>query len=70
MSSFKMAFHSVTGRRIVEVYDDTGKMIGSIYPTEDGSNSIHIVSKHFEDEPIKPSHGVVDVPGYLVKFKR
>ena len=30
MTSLKMAFHSATGRRIVEVYNDHGKMVGVI----------------------------------------
>jgi len=69
MTSMKMAHHERTGRRMVEVYDDRGQFIAGIYNTDDGSNAIHIVSKHFADEPIKPSEGAVPVPGYLVRFK-
>lgn len=68
MTSLKMAFHSASGRRMVEVYDDKGKMVGCIYPTDDGSNSIHIVSNHFANDAIKQSVGMLPVPGYLVKF--
>ena len=70
MTSFKIAFHASTLRRIIEVYDDTGGMVAVIYPTEDGTNRIHIVSNYFDDNPIKQSVGAVPVPGYLVKFKR
>jgi hypothetical protein len=69
MTSMKMAFHAATGRRCVEVFDDRGEFVAGIYPTQDGSNSIHIVSRYFADEPIKPSTGDVPVPGYLVRFK-
>ena len=68
MTSMKLAFHSATGRRIVEVYNDDGHMVGCIYPTDDGSNSIHVVSNYFADEAIKESAGMLPVPGYLVKF--
>jgi hypothetical protein len=68
MTSFKMAFHSATGRRMVEVFDDEGAFVAAIYPAS--SNSIHIVSKHFADEPIKTSQGLLPgPPGYLVQFK-
>lgn len=40
-----MAFHSVTGRRIVEVFDNSGDFVASIYPDEE-TNGIKIVSKH------------------------
>ena len=55
MTSLKMAFHETTGRRIVEVFDDRGEFIGAIYPTQDGSNCIHLVSKYFADDNFKPS---------------
>jgi hypothetical protein len=69
MTSLKMAFHERTGRRIVEVFDDSGEFVCAIYPGQDGSNSIHIVSKHFADEPIRQSAGLIPVPGYIVQFK-
>jgi hypothetical protein len=69
MTALKFAFHSATGRRMVEVYNDDGKMVGCIYPTENGTNSIHIVSNYFADDPVKPSVGMLPVPGYLVQFK-
>jgi len=69
VTSLKMSFHSATGRRMIEVYNDDGKMVGCIYPTENGSNSIHIVSNYFADDPIKESHGMLPAPGYLVKFR-
>ena len=71
MTSFKIAFHQNTGRRIVEVFDDSGEFVASIYPTHDGSNAIHIVSKHFEgDPPIVRSESMIPVPGYFITFKR
>lgn len=69
MTALKMAFHSASGRRMVEVYNDDGKMVGCIYPTEDGSNAIHVVSNYFADDPIKSSAGKIPVPGYTVKFR-
>jgi hypothetical protein len=69
MTTLKMAFHQETGRRIVEVFDDSGAFIGAIYPTQDGSNSIHIVSKHFADYPFETSAGAALPPGYLVRFR-
>jgi hypothetical protein len=69
MTSLKLGFHGATGRRVVEVYDDRGKMVGCIYPTEDGSNAIHLVSNYFADDAVKQSVGMLPVPGYLVKFK-
>jgi hypothetical protein len=68
MTSMRMAFHHATGRRMVEVFDDRGQFVGSIYPTENGSNSIHIVSKYFGDYPFESS-GEGMPPGYLVRFK-
>lgn len=70
MTTLKPGFHSAHAEVMVEIYNDDGKMVGCIYPTRDGSNSIHVVSNHFADaEPIKPSVGMLPVPGYLVKFK-
>lgn len=70
MTALKMAFHSATGRRIVEVYDDDGALVATIYPTEDGSNRIHIVSNHFADHPVEESVGAIPVSGYTVKFRK
>jgi hypothetical protein len=70
MTALKMAFHQGTGRRMVEILDDDGNMIGAIYATHDGSNAIHIVSKYFEDDPIDQSISMIPVPGYIVHFKR
>jgi hypothetical protein len=69
MTALKMAVHSTTGRPMVEVFDDSGEFIGSIYPGPRGSNSIHVVSKYFADDPIKTSAGMIPVPGYLISFK-
>jgi hypothetical protein len=61
----KMKAHSVTGQPMVEVYTGNGNMVACIYAGSD--DAIHIVSKHFADDPIKPSEG--DPPGYIVRFK-
>ena len=68
MTSLKMAFHESTGRRMVEVFDDRGEFVAAIYPTQDGSNAIHIVSKYFAEEP-KASVSFIPIPGFLVQFK-
>ena len=47
MVSFKTAFHSVTGRSIIELYDNSGKFVAGIYPDDDG-NGIRIVSDYFD----------------------
>lgn len=46
MTSLRMAFHGVTGRRIVEVYDDTGILVGAICPSDDRTNTIQVFSDH------------------------
>lgn len=70
MTILKMAIHQLTGRRCVEVHDDAGKVVACIYPTEDGSNGIHIVSKYFEGEPTRTPESQIPVPTYLLKFRR
>jgi hypothetical protein len=70
MTTLKMAFHSRTGRRMVEVFDDYDRFVAAIYPTEDGSNGVHIVSQHFEGQPTHSEEGIVKMPGYVVKFKK
>lgn len=69
MTTLKLAFHDTIGRRIVEIYDDNDDMVGCIYPTQDGSNSVHIVSKYFADVPINPSVSMIPVPGFVIQFK-
>jgi hypothetical protein len=66
MTTLKMATHAATGQELVEIYDDHGRLLGCIYPHRDG---IHIVSKHFADDPVMPSIGMVPVPGYLMRLK-
>lgn len=69
MTSLQMKFHEITGRRVVEVVDDRGDVVGVIYPTQDGSNAVHLVSNYFADEPFQQTVGQIPVPGYLVKFR-
>jgi hypothetical protein len=66
MTTLKMAMHSNSGQEMVEIFDDRGALLGCIYPHRDG---VHIVSKHFADEPIMRSVGMIPVPGYLVRLK-
>jgi hypothetical protein len=69
MTTLKPGLHSATGRTMVEIYDDDGKMVGCIYATSDGSNSIHVVSNYFADDPINPSVKMIPVPGFVIQFK-
>ncbi len=69
MTALAMKFHEITGRRVVEISDDQGNVVGVIYPTQDGSNAIHIVSNYFIEEPFQEPVGQIPVPGYLVKFR-
>jgi len=45
MTSFKLTFHNVSGRRIVEVWDGDDYIAG-IYPSHETPRQIHVVSKH------------------------
>lgn len=79
--NFKFAFHSVTGRRMVEVYDNADQLVAAIYPNEE-TGGIHIVSKHI-DELIHSRGGAarhfavferelgdVPAPSVLVRFNK
>jgi len=66
----KMAFHSATGRRIVSVYDNSGRFVAGIYPDET-SNGIRIVSEHIASHDLddgKTSNPAV--PALTVGFTR
>lgn len=79
MTTLRMGFHERTGRRIVEIVDDRGYLVGVIYPTDDGSNAVHITSRYFAGEPTRPpqyQHPLVaalsDATGtdsFLIKFR-
>lgn len=78
MTTLRMGFHGTTGRRIVEIVDDRGNTVGTICPTDDGSNAVHIISKHFDGEPVRPAvtsplHALImaqhGVDSFLVKFR-
>lgn len=45
MTSFKLATHSITGRRMVEVWEDD-EFIAAIYADEAEPRSIRVMSKH------------------------
>jgi predicted metalloprotease len=42
MSTFRMSFHSLTARRVVEIWQDK-EFIGVLYPEERG---VKLISKH------------------------
>jgi hypothetical protein len=65
MVSLKMAFHSVTGRRLVEVYDNAGQLVAGIYPDAE-TNGINIISKYLNGVVIDEK----EPPAVTVKFKR
>lgn len=69
MTTFRIKPHLITGRQMIEIVDDNADVVGAIYPTQDGSNMIHIVSNYFTDDPIRPSTGGISTPGYLIAFK-
>jgi len=70
MASLKMAFHSLTGRRIVEVFDNDGAFIAAIYPDEE-RNGIRIVSGYIETVAQDDgSQSLPRVPAVNVKFRR
>lgn len=77
MTTLRMAFHQTTGRRIVEIVDDRGYVCGVVYPTDDGSNAVHIVSRYFAGEPERPDSGPLGallldqsgVESFLIKFR-
>ncbi len=66
----RLGFHAVTGRRIVEVFDNTGSFVAGIYPDE-ATNGIKIVSKYIATfdldagEKAEPA-----VPAMTVRFMR
>ncbi|MEY9235436.1 hypothetical protein ABIF78_007759 [Bradyrhizobium japonicum] len=65
MTVLKLVTHSLSGLEVVEIFDDRGDLLGCIYPHREG---VHIVSKHFAEEPIMRSVGMVPVPGYLIRL--
>ena len=69
MTEFRLGIHRLTGEIMVDIIGDDGSLVGAIYPTSNGSNAIHIVSKHFAEVPIVQTMAEVPIPGYAVKFK-
>jgi hypothetical protein len=71
MTTLKVAMHNRrNGIRIVEVYDNDGKFVAAIYPSDE-TNGIKIVSKHiatfdFDDGKL----AVPDIPAVTVDFIR
>ena len=70
MVSLRMAFHSVTGRRIVQVHDNDGAFVATIYPDEE-RNAIKVVSGYIDivaqDDG---SRNLPPVPAVSIKFRR
>jgi hypothetical protein len=69
MTEFRLGIHRLSGEIIVEIIGDDGTLAGSIYPTRNGSNSIHVVSKYFAEVPIVETLAEVPIPGYAIKFR-
>lgn len=74
MVELSMAVHSVSGRNIVEVWDNSGNFVAAIYPDND-SNGVKIVSKYFDDSdpvPIEriPAAASLPVPALRIRFPR
>ncbi len=66
----KMAFHAKTGRRIVEVFDNTGRFVAGIYPDET-TNGIKVVSKHIATFDVNDGQQFVPaVPDITISFLR
>lgn len=70
MVSLRMAFHSVTGRRVVEVFDNDGAFIATVCPDEQ-HNAIKIVSDYIDTVARDDgSQNLPRVPAVNVKFRR
>jgi len=69
MTEFRLGIHRLSGDIIVEIISDDGLLVGAIYPTHNGSNSIHVVSKYFAKVPIVETLAEVPIPGYAIKFR-
>lgn len=68
--NLKMTIHSTTGRCIVEVFDNLGRFVATIYPDEE-INGINIVSKHFDKQwLVEGSPDDLLPPGYRISFNR
>jgi hypothetical protein len=67
MTVLTLSRHAVTGRPIIEIFDDSANLIGVIYP--EGSAAIKIVSKHFteKDRDILAVHQQ-NLLSYTVRF--
>lgn len=65
----KMAFHTQSGRRMVEVYDNDGRFVAGIY-SDDGGDGIKIVSKHFANFEYRDAEEAIpEVPDVIIQFK-
>ena len=70
MVSLRMAFHSITGRRVVHVFDNDGTFIATVYP-DDQNNAVKVVSGYIDivaqDDG---SRNLPPVPAVNIKFRR
>lgn len=69
MVALRMAFHSVTGRRVVEVFDNDGAFVASIQPDE-ARNGIGIVSDYIDTVAQEDGSPSLPGPAVSVKFRR
>lgn len=66
----RMAFHALTGRRMVEVLDNSGAFVGAIYP-DDLNNGIRIVSEYIATFDIDKDLEMPEpLPVLAVRFMR
>lgn len=70
MAALRMATHAITGRRIVEVYDNSGALVAAIYPDE-ALNGIKIVSKYVSQVVENDGErSLPEVPAVQIAFRR
>ncbi len=68
---FNMAVHTLTGRSMVEVFDNADRFVGAIYPDDEG-NAVKIVSRYFnETDPVPMISGLGSAaPSLTIHFPR
>lgn len=70
MVSLRIAVHSISGRRVVEVSDNDGTFIATIYPDEQ-CNAIKVVSGYLDTITHDDgSRNLPPVPAVSIKFRR
>lgn len=70
MTVLLQAVHDRPGEGIVDVFDDDGMHVATIYPTNDSSNTIQIVSAYIVSSYVSETSPVADVPNLLLYFRK